>query len=367
MRTTAFVLAAALIAFPTGAPAEPATAQPIDYTNPSNWLCLPGRNDACAVELTSSVVQPDGSSVKRTYASDPSAPVDCFYVYPTVSRETTANADMTAAASEQHVARDQFARFGAKCRLFAPLYRQMTVAGMRGTANGLDWEMPYQDVLAAWKTYLARDNHGRGVVLIGHSQGSSILVRLIASQLDGTPLQSRLISAIVPGTDVEVPVGRDVGGTFQHVPLCRTAAQTGCVIAYSTFLATMPPGEDAHFGESSTAGDVDACVNPAALDGTAQLDDELPALGAAALRYGTTFIETPRALAGACATHAGHAYLAISVDERAATLDAALTALESRQPQWGLHAFDVNLVLGNLIDLVGKESITWLGTRPGRP
>ena len=37
----------------------------------------------------------------------------------------------------------------------------------------------YADVAEAWHTYLKRFNHGRGVVLIGHSQGTFVLRRLV--------------------------------------------------------------------------------------------------------------------------------------------------------------------------------------------
>ena len=38
----------------------------------------------------------------------------------------------------------------------------------------------YDDVVDAWNYYLAHENHGRGVVLVGHSQGSGVLTGLIA-------------------------------------------------------------------------------------------------------------------------------------------------------------------------------------------
>jgi hypothetical protein len=90
------------------------------------------------------------------------------------------------------------------------LYRQVTLAGLRGEVRGIDLETPYNDVFAAWNTYLARYNNGRGVVLIGHSQGSKILARLIASEIDGTAEQRWLISAIILGEEIDVPAGRDV-------------------------------------------------------------------------------------------------------------------------------------------------------------
>ena len=359
---TCLLLVALLVAITRPSLAAAGAVPRIDYTNPSNWLCLPGRADACAQPLTSTVFAPDGSTTKRTYDTDPNALVDCFYVYPTVSREPTANADMTAGPEEQHAVLEQFERFGARCRLYAPLYRQVTVAALHGEVHGIDFETPYNDVLDAWNTYLARYNHGRGVVLIGHSQGSKILARLITAQIDGTPLQKWLISAIIPGESIEVPAGRDVGGTFKHVRLCRTASQVSCVIAYSSYLATPPPDQSAHFGAADTPGYVDACVDPAALDGQPLLDDELPPLTSVGRSFGTAFIETQAQLRAACASNAGHTYLAISpgTDASSAVLALPFQAIQARQPGWGLHILDINLTLGNLVDLVGMESKAWL-------
>ncbi len=336
-----------------------AAASP-DYGDPRSWLCLPGRIDACSGPLTSTVVGLDGTFDRRTYQPDPNAPVDCFYVYPTVSREPSPNADMTAGEEERHVAVQQLARFGARCKLYAPLYRQVTLTGLRNF-GGADTQTPYADVLSAWNTYLARYNAGRGVVLIGHSQGANILRRLIAEQIDGKPIESRLISAIIPGANVAVPPGRDVGGSFQHVPLCRRAAQTGCVIAYSTFLVPPDPPSDAFFGRASLNGDVDACVNPAQLDGATTLDAAFPPLGPLTRTFDTTFIETPGQLTATCTTRNGLSILAVTPigGASSAVLARTLNDVQTRLPGWGLHVFDVNLVLNDLVDLVGKESAAW--------
>lgn len=79
---------------------------------------------------------------------------DCFYVYPTVSTDTTTLSDLVPDAAERNVVRLQLARFGTKCRLFAPLYRQLTLAAM-GRAHAAGNESPdflglgYEDVRAA--------------------------------------------------------------------------------------------------------------------------------------------------------------------------------------------------------------------------
>src|SRR5260370_29844247 len=96
----------------------------------------------------------------------------------------------------------------------------------------------YNDVLDAWTYSLEHDNQGRGVVLIGHSQGSAVLTQLIKSEIDGKPVQSRIISALLLGTILPVPKGKDVGAPFHHMPLCHAANQTGGVITYASFRAT---------------------------------------------------------------------------------------------------------------------------------
>ena len=160
--------------------AAPAPAKN-DYSNGDNWLCRPGRQDACAVDLTTTVVAADGKMTREAWAANPKAPIDCFYVYPTVSTDPTPNSDMVADDPEKGVVRSQFARFGALCRTYAPMYRQTTLTALRARLAGkpmeVDRTLAYTDVADAWKYYLEHDNNGRGVVLVGHSQGSGVLSR----------------------------------------------------------------------------------------------------------------------------------------------------------------------------------------------
>jgi pimeloyl-ACP methyl ester carboxylesterase len=355
----AFVLAASLAAAP-GRAAAPAH----NYADPNTWLCRPGRADACSVPLSATVMSTDGALSKRDYPADPKAPIDCFYVYPTVSKQRTANADMTLGPEETEVVKVQFARFGAKCRLYAPLYRQVTLAVLRGKASGADTQLAYHDVLAAWLYYLDHDNQGRGVVLIGHSQGSKILVRLLAEEIDGKPIQARLVAAILPGAAIAVPAGAAVGASFKAVPLCDRAYQFGCVIGYSTYLAGLPVSADARFGADPAPGQRDACVNPAALLGHATLQPEFPVLGKLADIFQTTFIENPGLLTGECQRVADHDLLMISTGSAGPILRSRLSSLESGDPDWGLHVIDLNLALGDLVELVGRQSAAWSARNP---
>ena len=353
-----------------------------DYSNRETWACRPDRLAACNVDLSTTVIGRDGRVTVERAPLDPKAPVDCFYVYPTVSTDTTTNSDLVPDAAERNVVRLQFARFRTKCRVFAPMYRQLTLAAM-GRANAAGIESPnflglgYDDVRAAWRYYLAHDNGGRGVVLIGHSQGTSILTELIRREIDGTPMESRIVSALLIGGPggILVPRGRDVGGTFAHMPLCRAATETGCVVAYSLFRSTAPPAASTRFGMSGDSTLVAACTNPAALGGgEAALNGYFDAGGGTALPFGpsdpwtvggrpiaTPMVRVLGLLKAQCRSNAFASYLEVSIVRgpgSAASRDIQGDLAEGL----GLHLVDMEVAMGNLIDLVGQQARSYLDT-----
>jgi len=366
--------------------AQPAPAGPVapnDYAKDENWLCRPGRDDACAADQTATVVQADGSTRIEPFKADPDAPIDCFYVYPTVSSDPGGNSDMTPDLPEKAVADQQFARFGQVCKLYAPSYRQVTIAALRkvmmGQASNGDGELAYADVLAAWKDYLARDNHGRGVVLVGHSQGSRILLRLIKEEIDGKPVQKQLVSALILGMNTPVDPATDAYGSL---PLCRKAGQTGCVISYVSFRAdSPPPASSKFFGKVAEPGMKAACVNPAALaGGSAPLRSYFAdrTIMGSAMRpatvwtkdatVSTPFVELPGLVSAECVSSGGFDYLAVTVhpdkaDPRADNIPGDLLVLGQPLKDWGLHLVDVNLTMGDLVAVVGEQAKAYAAVR----
>ncbi|HWX55999.1 MAG TPA: DUF3089 domain-containing protein [Verrucomicrobiae bacterium] len=372
-------------ATPAQEPSKPAPAAKNDYSNGDNWLCRPGRQDACAVDLTTTVISANGKLKQEAWAANPNAPIDCFYVYPTVSNDPGGNSDMIPGPEEKGVVRAQFARFAAKCRAYAPMYRQITLTALRallgGTPMPMDRALAYNDVLDAWNYYLEHDNQGRGVVLIGHSQGSGVLTQLIKSEIDGKPVQGRIISALLLGTSLPVPKGKDVGGAFQHMPLCHAANQTGCVITYASFRATAPPPANSRFGKVTGENMVSGCTNPAALaGGSGELHSYLGTHGSGivstaeaepgpwvkpAQPIATPFVSVPGMLTAECVANDKGSYLAVSVHgdpagPRASEIVGDVVVNGQVLPDWGLHLIDVNLTIGNLLDIVGMESKAYL-------
>jgi Protein of unknown function (DUF3089) len=368
---------------PPAPPPGPASTEKIDYSDGKTWLCRPGRQDACAIDLTTTVIAPDGAFTREAWAADPKAPIDCFYVYPTVSTDAGINSDMTADPAELNVVATQFARFGSKCRPYAPLYRQVTLAGLRTMmakgAPALDRGVAYDDVLNAWNYYLQHDNQGRGVVLVGHSQGSFVLAELIRQEIDGKPVQSRMVSAILMGATFTVPKGHDVGGTFKNIPVCKSNAQTGCVISFASFRSTIPPPANTLFGRAPSADQVAICTNPAALGGgSGQLHAYLTA-GARSIvgqapatawvtpekTVETPYVSVPGLLTAQCSTNENATFLEVTVhgnptDPRTDDIRGDLGIPPNVQANWGLHLIDANLAIGNLVDIVGQETTTYL-------
>lgn len=368
---------------PPPAPRPPVEApKPNNYADPTTWLCRPGGHDTCEIDETTTVVSADGTLARETWKADANAPIDCFYVYPTVSTDPGPNSDMTADPAELNVIKQQFARFASACRPYAPLYRQITLTGLRkmlapgGSGPAFDKGVQYDDVKDAWNYYLEHDNNGRGVVLVAHSQGSFILTDLIKREIDGKPVQSRLISAMLMGTVIPVPKGKDVGGAFQHIPLCHSASQIGCLITFASFRSTIPPPANALFGKVPDATMVAACTNPAALaGGSGQLHAYLSSDGRTIT--GTTkpkswvvpeqpidtpWVSVPGLLTAKCSSNE-HAsgYLEVTVngnpsDPRADDITGDIGIGANVAANWGLHLVDVNLAMGNLLDVVAAQT-----------
>jgi hypothetical protein len=378
MRTLSMIAAAGLAAASPLSAQGPSAAP--DYSKDSTWLCLPGRGDVCSTPLATTALNPNGygSVGKTSVAKDP--PIDCFYVYPTVSRDQGMNSDMSPGPEEQGTAQSQFARFASVCRPFAPIYRQMTVAAIVAFTAGGDIQKPlalaYRDVVAAWRNYLATRNKGRPFVLIGHSQGSLMLQMLIANEIETNPaLAARMKLAILPGFNVLVPQGKLVGGTFKKTPLCSREGQTGCVIAWSSFREKNVPPEGALFGIADKPGMTIGCVNPARpgsrdwvpLDSYWYTRSSYPVAGGP-IQWSTEgppatpYVRTEGLVSAKCINDGQRGYLWIRTnadpkDKRTDRIGGEVAIMGMFLPGWGMHLADMSEVQGDLVREVGDLSV----------
>jgi hypothetical protein len=337
------------------------------------WLCRPGQTaDPCTLSLKStSVTATGGATVMKAAPSASAAKFDCFYVYPTVSSEPTANADLKVQPAEIVTAKSQASRFSQVCNVWAPMYRQRTLASLLNQNLGGDataTTLAYNSLLAGWKDFLAHDDNGKPIILIGHSQGAAILIKLIHDQIDPSPkLRKLMVSALIFGGNVQVPIGKTVGGSFQHIPTCGAAGQTGCVIAYSSF-GTAPPsnalfgrpgqGVSLQSGQTKKSGQQVACVNPATLSpASGALLPYFLSVSAAVpgVHVKTPWESFPGLYTATCQSNGGSTWLQINATSVSGDPRPKVSA--TLGPTWGLHLYDVNLALGNLVlDVAFQEA-----------
>ncbi len=371
-----------LVATIAAAPADPASKGPAgaaDYSDDANWLCLPGRTDACAspdtVELTPAGY---GAPIMTRPAANP--PADCFYLYPTVSRDPGFNSDLSPGKEERAAVGIQFARYSSVCRPFVPVYRSGTVGAVRSVLDGLNpdpiFARAYRDVEASFRYYMQHHNNGRPVVIVAHSQGSIYAIELLKREFEGRPLERRLVSAIIPGYTVEVPQGRVTGGTFRSLPLCTRAGQTGCIVSYVSFREGHEPPADAMFGHASRPDWTIACTNPAALGSERRVpldsyfftgsNESMPSrvIWSRTGPPPARIVHTPGLATAACVNRGTMGYLSLGVnadpnDARADDIPGEMFFWRYTFEGWGMHLADMNAPQGDLIRMVATQSAAW--------
>ena len=366
---------------PPSAPASASTAPgpegaPLRYDDPASWLCrpdLPG--EACHGNLDATELRPDGSRQLVPFVAAEHPAVDCFYVYPTVDVGMVPgnHDDFHDTAPMQEVVRSQAARFQSVCRLYAPLYRQVTIASYfePEPERSRHFGIAFADVLAAFRWYLAHTDADRKIVLLGHSQGAEMVVRLLRAVFDDDPaMRSRLLVAMPIGGDVDVPVGKATGGTFTNIPPCADPDQLGCVVAYRTYRAGFPAKS---WDGPPPSGTTSVCVNPAGFstgphNGKLRLTSAvLPTQSMYRMKGtmpGGSWATTPFLVlrdfyeAECVDGKAGFRYLAVEAAPAAG--DTRTNPVDFDNIIWkfqlGLHLLDFQLAQGDLVEMVARRA-----------
>ena len=170
--------------------------------------------------------------------TDPSA--DVFFIHPTTyDGGRNWNGAIDDAKADRVLSRTMlpnyagpFARVG---RIFAPRYRQASLYAMltlRDDAREAR-RFAYEDVRAAWRSYLDRSNLGRPFIVAGVEQGGGLAARLVAEEIAPyTELVQRLAAVYLIETAVSA-ANYAAGAT---VPACARPEQAACVVAYAMAL-----------------------------------------------------------------------------------------------------------------------------------
>jgi len=212
-----------------------------DYGKPSAWAARPDVEDPSDARPAGAAPAPEPSAVK------------VFFVHPTTFMSASGwnqpldDVDANWIVDER-VMRQQASVFNSCCGVYAPRYRQATFYAFLDPYGDGDkaLDLAYQDVSEAFREFLEEIGPGTAFILAGHSQGTAHATRLLREQIAGTRLERRLVAAYLVGFSVTED---QLGG----VPVCSSAAATGCVVAWNTV-----EGDGAGlFPEASLI-----CVNP---------------------------------------------------------------------------------------------------------
>jgi hypothetical protein len=388
---------------------------PLDYADPENWACRGTPGDTCTHDYPMARVTTDGTQTLRTVTPAGDPPIDCFFIYPTMDWQpfyAAQHTDFDNLWLPTDDTETQAGPFSSVCRVFVPYYRQANIGSYAGDpANAvLYFRRAFVDVAAAFEHYLRHWNRGRPFVLFGHSQGAGHLTYLLHAYFDGAErvtdipgsettyeLRDRLLVGMPLGGLVYVAKGERAGGSLADVPLCQSPVETGCLITYRSY----PEGFTFETGLARGANDllnaegftyttydparhVAACVNPAlgaAVPATAATDGYGAALTGDAVRVltGTWLVglfeelqfgavTTPRAkdypgrYTAAC-RHSEKAgdYLAVGLHAPGAEVRDDPLDLDGviSHTGLGLHLYDVNLAMGDLVTQVRLKAAVW--------
>jgi hypothetical protein len=334
----------------------PQTVAPLSYAENSRWICLPGAAfDACKTELTATVIAPDGTRSTVTHRPLKDPKVDCFYVYPTVDNELVPgnHDDFRDARRERNTTLAQVGLFTEACAVWAPLYRQVTIGTYLRSDDRLERGLAFAfgDVEAAFREFLSRTSPQRKMVLVGHSQGAGMVIRLLRKFFENDPaMRDRLLLAMPIGGDLETD-------SFANIPLCTKPDETGCIVTYRSYTAGDPIEVAPRWMPSP--GHTTACVDPASIDGgTGRFSRSFFPIMGDVRRFmrnidgiETPYIELRDHYAGRCVTMpSGFSYLGVT-ESSPGPFD-----MHKRFFKMGLHLADMQLTEGDLVDMIQRRA-----------
>ena len=246
-------------------------------------------------------------------------PVDIFFIHPTTfggGRNWNAPiGDRRAARKLERVMLPNYAGpFARVGRVFAPRYRQASLyayrMALREDARDARRTLPYNDVLAAFRYYMAHSHFGRPFIIVGGEQGGQIADRLLREEVDRNP---GLIEKLAVAYLVDVPIPAAAYPPGAPVPPCGRREQAHCVVGWTEADESDPVGARRMLGRALawapdwTLADLNGqpvlCVNPilgAITNEEAPAKLNLGAANASELEWGARAAFLPRQVSAQC-------------------------------------------------------------------
>ncbi len=184
----------------------------VDYSKAENWAYLP---------------------LNENITKD----CDVFFVAPTVYLGTADAHSMDLGDEEtkaQFLGATNMEKglYDGGTNFFAPYYRQAALNAytMEDTAAAPYFDLAYADVATAFDRYLKDYNQGRPFILAGFSQGSEMLLRLMAEKFDDPALNDQLVAAYLIGWRV---TPEDLNN-YPFLKMAQHSGDTGVIISFNS-------------------------------------------------------------------------------------------------------------------------------------
>lgn len=179
------------------------------------------------------------------YAGDTkNKPVDIFFIAPTVFIGGEQRFNMNV---QEEVMRKKFLGsvnmekniYAGNGNFYAPYYQQLALTAYVLPEDEAQkyLDIAYQDIRTAFEYYMHHENNGRPIVLVGFSQGSQHLLRLMEDYFQQEQYQNLLVSAYLIGWRIEPKVLEQ----YPHLKMAQAAGDTGVIISFNseaTFVET---------------------------------------------------------------------------------------------------------------------------------
>lgn len=326
------------------------------YEEPAWWVCRPDlSSDTCRGDLSTTEITATGAHLVQPHHPAQDSDVDCFYIYPTVDLSLLPGnqVDFSDLSKIRAAAAAQIARFSEVCNVYAPLYRQATIATYFSTKTDQHafFEVAYSDIAAAFAVYRARFANHHRLVIIGHSQGSQMAARLLHDVVEPDPaLLASLLVAMPIGFTVDVPYEQTTGGTFRQLAACTKPEETGCLVSYLSIADGDKPNKLTNkVPEHHHA----MCVNPAT--GPQLRESVFPSSAAKGIT--TPYVAVRDFYTAHCTLDPeGRNYLAIAELGTPGDPRPHLVDLGKSMGGLGLHKYDLQFTQGDLIELIRTKA-----------
>lgn len=173
---------------------------PPDYSDEFYWAALPHRHDSADFQMRQFGIT-DGQQ---------QAKADVFFIPPTnyvvgTSWNVSLH-DSTANAETDNIGCKLLASaYNGSCKVYVPRYRTAVFYSYiaPGKNARMAFALAYDDVRKSFLYYMKHYNHGRPIVIAGHSQGTDYAIRLLKDYFDkDSVLKERLVAAYLIGRPV---------------------------------------------------------------------------------------------------------------------------------------------------------------------